>query len=529
MKYFSLTILAALLTMSHAFAAPGVMSLQASPVITGLFTLPTVDGTNGQVLTTNGAGILSWSAGGGGGGSGTVTSVAATVPSFLTISGSPITTSGTLAFDLATQSANTVFAGPTTGGAAAPAFRSLVAADVPTLNQNTTGTAANITAASNSTLTTLSALSLPGSQVSGDISGNAANVTGTVAIANGGTGQVTANAALNAFLPSQSSNTGKILSTDGTNTSWVTPTALSSNTLMISYTAASIVVNNGATVLYDTVVFDNSAGAYNTSTGEFTAPTTGFYLAGWSGTSIARNTAYNLVVTGVGGGTASNIYSQGATAADQGYTPLYLTAGDVVKVINGTGISEQMSAIPSDNRFQILRIGNSTNTGATIALDNLASTAVNVDILPVSSATKNLGSASFLWNKMFMKSIVNDASVETTSIAAGASSTLAASTVVATAIGANYQWADFSYTGYDLYYTMVESTTGHVKRGRISINQDPLLNTEVDITDDGFVADPAFPVVTFSAASTGGNLVISYTNAGTNNVSLRVREIKLTP
>ena len=33
----------------------------------------------------------------GGGGSGTVTSVAATVPSFLSISGSPITTSGTLA------------------------------------------------------------------------------------------------------------------------------------------------------------------------------------------------------------------------------------------------------------------------------------------------------------------------------------------------------------------------------------------------------------------------------------------------
>jgi hypothetical protein len=84
------------------------------------------------------------------------------------------------------------------------------ASDVPTLNQNTTGTAANITATSNSTLTTLSALalpasqitgSLPGAQVSGNISGNAANVTGTVAIANGGTGQVTATAAFNALSP----------------------------------------------------------------------------------------------------------------------------------------------------------------------------------------------------------------------------------------------------------------------------------------------------------------------------------------
>lgn len=66
---------------------------------------------------------------------------------------------------------------------------SIVAADVPTLNQNTTGTAANITATSNSTLTTLGSLSLPGTQVTGNIAGNAANVTGTVAVANGGTGQ----------------------------------------------------------------------------------------------------------------------------------------------------------------------------------------------------------------------------------------------------------------------------------------------------------------------------------------------------
>jgi hypothetical protein len=78
------------------------------------------------------------------------------------------------------------------------ALAAIQAADVPTLNQNTTGTAANITGTTNSTITTLSALSLPGSQVSGNISGNAANVTGTVAIANGGTGLTTtpANGAL---------------------------------------------------------------------------------------------------------------------------------------------------------------------------------------------------------------------------------------------------------------------------------------------------------------------------------------------
>jgi len=119
------------------------------------------------------------------------------------------------------KTANQFLAAPN-GTAGTPSFRAIVAADIPTLNQNTTGTAANITATSNSSLTTLSSLSLPGSQVSGNISGNSANVTGTVAVANGGTGQTTANAAFNALAPSQSTHSGKYLTTNGTDTSWAT-------------------------------------------------------------------------------------------------------------------------------------------------------------------------------------------------------------------------------------------------------------------------------------------------------------------
>lgn len=48
----------------------------------------------------------------------------------------------------------------------------------------------------------------------------AAKVTGLLPLANGGTGQATANAALNALLPAQSGNSGKYLSTDGSNSSW---------------------------------------------------------------------------------------------------------------------------------------------------------------------------------------------------------------------------------------------------------------------------------------------------------------------
>ncbi|MGD9470605.1 MAG: hypothetical protein AB7G24_00740 [Novosphingobium sp.] len=77
-------------------------------------------------------------------GAGTVSSVALSLPSIFSVSGSPITASGTLTATLASQTANQFFAAPN-GSAGAPAFRAIVAADIPTLNQNTTGSAASLT------------------------------------------------------------------------------------------------------------------------------------------------------------------------------------------------------------------------------------------------------------------------------------------------------------------------------------------------------------------------------------------------
>lgn len=72
---------------------------------------------------------------GGGGGGGTVTSVGLSLPvSVFTVTGSPVTNSGTLTGSFTTQSANTVFAGPASGSATAPTFRLLVAADIPNLS-----------------------------------------------------------------------------------------------------------------------------------------------------------------------------------------------------------------------------------------------------------------------------------------------------------------------------------------------------------------------------------------------------------
>lgn len=77
---------------------------------------------------------------------GTVTSVGMTVPTALfatsPVSGSPITTSGTLAPTLATQTAGTFFSGPQSGSAATPTFKAL---QVPTQQKFITGTSQTYT------------------------------------------------------------------------------------------------------------------------------------------------------------------------------------------------------------------------------------------------------------------------------------------------------------------------------------------------------------------------------------------------
>ena len=79
--------------------------------------------------------------GGGGGGSGTVTSVGLSLPAEFAVSGSPVTGAGTLTATKANQSANLVYAGPVSGSAAAPSFRALVAADIPTLSYGSVSSA----------------------------------------------------------------------------------------------------------------------------------------------------------------------------------------------------------------------------------------------------------------------------------------------------------------------------------------------------------------------------------------------------
>jgi hypothetical protein len=159
---------------------------------------------------------------------GTVTSVGGTgTVSGLSLSGT-VTTSGSLtlagtlavtASNFASQTANTVLAAPN-GTAGVPTFRALVAADVPTLNQNTTGTSAN--------------------------------VTGTVAIANGGTGATSAATALSNLGAYAASNpSGYITSSSvGTGTLTLSIGSGSTNTGIVNITGTGFNANSSSNSTY---------------------------------------------------------------------------------------------------------------------------------------------------------------------------------------------------------------------------------------------------------------------------------------
>lgn len=135
----------------------GTPNIAASNVTSGIFSTARL-GSGSPSISNFLRGDGTWAATGAG--AGTVTSVAATVPTEFLLAGSPITTSGTLAITKNTQTANTVWAGPTTGGATVPTFRGLVLADIPSINETklsfTDITTANATASAHGLLPKLS-------------------------------------------------------------------------------------------------------------------------------------------------------------------------------------------------------------------------------------------------------------------------------------------------------------------------------------------------------------------------------------
>ncbi len=209
--------------------------------LSGTSTLPIVSKVNGSIwpanaagiLTNDGTGTLTW------GTTGTVSSVGLSLPTLFTISGSPVTTSGTLTATLASQTANTIFAAPN-GSAGTPSFRTLVATDLPTVTIAKGGTGATTATAARTnlglgSLATLSAVTTTeitdGTITDVDVSTTAA-IAGTKISPDFGsqviatTGQTKFNSLAYAWPNVQTA--GTVLANDGAgNLSWASPSSTS--------------------------------------------------------------------------------------------------------------------------------------------------------------------------------------------------------------------------------------------------------------------------------------------------------------
>lgn len=360
---------------------------------------------------------------------GTVTSVGISAPGIFSVSGSPVTSTGTLALTYSgtalpianggtsatTQAAAiTALTGAQSSGTylrsdgTNAALSAIQVADVPTLNQNTTGQAGSVANAltigtglggtsydgsaavtiTNTGVTSLTGtasqvtvsastggvtLSLPtpinvdtsgnagtvtngvyttgsyadptwitslaGSKITGNISGSAGNVTGVVAIANGGTGQTTAVAAFDALSPATTK--GDLIVSDGTDnvrqavgTNNFVLTADSTTATGVKWAAAA----GGLTISNDTTTATN---LYPTFAGATSGTMTTIYTGNANllyKPSTGELTSQHLVASNgifVNSQTVANNYTIAAGSSGTSSGPMTVNSGISVTVASG--------------------------------------------------------------------------------------------------------------------------------------------------------------------------------------------------
>jgi hypothetical protein len=211
----------------------------------------------------------------------------------------------------------------------------------------------------------------------------AQNLTGTLAIANGGTGQTTANAAFNALAPSQSGANGRYLKSDGTNTAFDQidiSTGDITGTLPVANGGTGVTTATAITALVGNLLFPigsiytNATVATNPGTllgfGTWTAFGAGRVMVGFDSSNALFDTAEET------GGSANAIvvsHTHTATVTDPGhrhtytrYSGLNPQSGDSTLCWSGTSIQNTSTV----------------TTGITVANSTTGSSGTNANYQP---------------------------------------------------------------------------------------------------------------------------------------------------
>jgi hypothetical protein len=192
----------------------------------------------------------------------------------------------------------------------------------------------------------------------------------------------TAWGAVGGNLPAQTGNTGKFLTTDGTNASWGTAPGATLQLVATKSAGSQTLANANGTNTGDLVTFNNvvttpTSGSYSTSTNAYTASVAGLYYIQASSrcddNASALNTLSQFLYVDINGGGLSSvanvlpIYQAGgagnfpAQSRGRGYvgTMVYLNANDVV-TIKGLSANSSIAgtALKTDGscRFMVVKL-----------------------------------------------------------------------------------------------------------------------------------------------------------------------------
>ena len=314
-----------------------------------------------------------------GGGSGTVTSVTFTGDGTVLSStpSSAVTTSGTVAGSLASQSANLVLAGPATGSAAAPTFRSLVSADLP----SGLGTVTSVTFTGDGTV--LSATPSSAVTTSGTVAGSLATQTANLVLA----GPTSGSAAAPTFRA--------IGTTD-------LPSTLP-NRIYQQITNVTIATTSGASSLVNTT---GAVGSVSLGTGALNVVGRSLRIrgGGYLSTTATQGTLYFTVKLGSGiVATGSGVATTAASLTTQ---PISI---DVTVTVKATGASGKLDSIgawftPNGvNNAIVCYVGNGTATGAIVTTQTTIdlTAAYTLDLQAVFSNANN----TLLWTNLTVEVI----------------------------------------------------------------------------------------------------------------------------